>query len=64
MVRSLDEGFQSYLLAKLKSTLTTAQEKVLAVKAISLQAKDIRMAAANLHTVCHPQEADSHPQTH
>lgn len=34
--------------------LTTVQEKVLAVKAVSLQScKDIRMASANLYTVCH-----------
>ena len=50
-VCSLDEGFQSYLLAELKSTHTAAQAKVLAVKAVSMQAKDIRMAAANLYTV-------------
>lgn len=50
-VCSLAEGFQSYLLAELKSTHTAAQAKVLAVKAVSMQAKGIRMAAANLYTV-------------
>lgn len=34
--------------------------KVLAVKAASLHAESIRMAAANLHTVCHHQEAERH----
>lgn len=46
---SLEEGFQSHLLAELKSTHTAAQAKVLAVKTVSVQAKDTGMVAANLH---------------
>lgn len=45
---SLEEGFQSHLRAELKSTHTAAQAKVLAVKAVSVQAKDTGLAAANL----------------
>ena len=45
---SLEEGFQSHLLAELKSTHIAAQAQVLAVKAVSVHAKDTGMAAANL----------------